>query len=408
MSRDLEVAVVGAGPYGLSCAAFLRNAGVDIGIFGETMGFWHRQMPQGMLLRSRRRSSHIADPHRALTIDAYEATEGKNLGEPIRVEDFEEYGRWYQRRAVPHVDERMVATIDRSDGGFELALGDGEVVRAQRVVIAAGLAPFPWTPPPLGDLPPGLVSHSSEHRDFGRFEGKSVVVAGCGQSALESAALLHESGADVEIVARASGVVWLPQGNAGLRTRLREMIKPPTDVGGRVTGWIAAAPDVFRRMPARLRPTVSRRCLVPAGAGWLPARLERVPIELERRIEGAEAMNGRVRVTLDDGTERVVDHALLATGFRVDVNRYEFLSAELVRDIATAQGEPLLGAGLESSVASLHFVGAPARLSFGPIMRFVVGTWYAAPVIARSALGKRQRLIRFSYKPRVPLSSRGH
>lgn len=34
-----------------------------------------------------------------------------------------------------------------------------------------------------------------------------------------------------------------------------------------------------------------------------------------------------------------------------------------------------------------HFAGASATLSFGPLMRFVVGTWHAAPAVARSALG---------------------
>ena len=36
----------------------------------------------------------------------------------------------------------------------------------------------------------------------------------------------------------------------------------------------------------------------------------------------------------------------------------------------------------ESSVARLHFVGAYAALSFGPVMRFVSGTRYAARAVA--------------------------
>ena len=64
-------------------------------------------------------------------------------------------------------------------------------------------------------------------------------------------------------------------------------------------------------------------------------------------------------------------------------------------------GYPILNSGLESSLPGLHFVGAPASESFGPIMRFVVGTWYAGPVIARAATGRRQRLARFSFRPRL-------
>jgi hypothetical protein len=85
-----------------------------------------------------------------------------------------------------------------------------------------------------------------------------------------------------------------------------------------------------------------------------------------------------------------VDHVLLSTGYEIDIGRYEFLSPELVTQVERTNGHPRLRRGLESSVAGLHFVGAPAAMSFGPIMRFVVGSWYAAPAVARLAAGERQ------------------
>ncbi len=87
----------------------------------------------------------------------------------------------------------------------------------------------------------------------------------------------------------------------------------------------------------------------------------------------------------------------LGTGYEIDVRRYPFLSPSLAGEIKLASGLPVLGAGLESSVAGLHFVGAPAAGSFGPIMRFVVGTWYAAPAVARRVTGQRRRLLALSY-----------
>jgi Pyridine nucleotide-disulphide oxidoreductase len=407
MGRDSRVAIVGAGPFGLACAAHLRHSGIEPLVFGQPMGYWRTHMPRGMLLRSRRRASHIADPTQALTIDRYEESTGARLSEPIELQQYVEYGRWFCRAAVPDVDRRRLNRIDRVGGAFNLTLEDGDTIGASRVVIAAGLEPFAWRPSPLGDLPQDLVSHSSDYAELARLSGKRVMVVGAGQSALESAAILHESGADVEIVARAPGIVWLAREESnGVRARMSRLMMPPTGVGGRSTGWIAAAPGLLRRMPARLRPEITRRCTVPAGSGWLRPRLASVPIVFERVVAGAAPAGTGVRVMLDDGTVRRADHVVLGTGFRVDVARYPFLSPELVRDLDLVGGYPRLNPGLESSVPGMHFVGAAATFSFGPLMRFVVGTWYAAPAIARSILGRRQPVVRLSYKRRVVLRPR--
>jgi FAD-dependent urate hydroxylase len=407
MDSDPRVAIVGAGPYGLACAAFLRHSGIDTRVLGEPMGFWRRRMPRGMLLRSRRRSSHIADPTLALTIDRYEESTGAKLPEPIELRRYVEYCDWFREHAVPGVEHRHVHRIDRVDGGFELTLDGGHAFSASRVVVAAGLETFPWRPPPLANLPPDLVSHSSDHAELGTLSGKTVMVVGAGQSALESAALLHESGAEVEIVARSPGIVWLAgEHPPSVRARMARRMMPPTDVGGRLTGWMAAAPELMRRVPKSLRSEVTRRCVVPAGAAWLRPRLAQVPIVLGRGVAEAAPAGTGVRVTLDDGTVRQPDHVLLGTGFRVDVARYPFLSPQLVRDLDLLGGYPRLGPGFESSVPGLHFVGAPATLSFGALMRFVVGTWHAAPAVARGVLGRRQRVVPLSYKPRVVLRPR--
>jgi NADPH-dependent 2,4-dienoyl-CoA reductase/sulfur reductase-like enzyme len=402
VDRDSNLVIIGAGPYGLACAGFLRHSGVEPRVFGEPMGFWRSRMPRGMLLRSRRRSSHIADPTLALTIERYEESTGARLPEPIELRKYLGYADWYRRNAVPEIDDRRVKQVDRVDGSFRLTLQDGDVIFASRVVVAAGLAPFAWRPSPLGELPEDLVSHSADHLDFQALSGKRVMVVGAGQSALESAALLHEAGADVEIVARAPGIVWLPgDHHPGIRARMRRLLRPPTDVGGMRSGWMAAAPELLRRAPGGLRPAVTRRCVVPMGAAWLRSRLEQVPIALGRGIASAGSRGARVRVVLDDGTAREADHVLLGTGFRVDVAKYPFLSPELIRDLDLVGGYPRLGPGLEASVPGLHFVGAPATLSYGPLMRFVVGTWYAAPALTAAVLGRRQRVARLSYKPRI-------
>jgi FAD-dependent urate hydroxylase len=402
-SRSLAV-IVGAGPNGLAAVAHLRHAGIDALCFGEPLESWSRQMPAGMLLRSRRCASHIADPHRSLTIDDYERTEGQQLRQPsLTLEEFVGYGRWYQRRAVPDVDARKVTDVARHNGGFRVRLDDGEELQASRLIVAAGLSPFMNCPAPFASLPRSVWSHAYEHANLAGFSGRRVAVIGSGQSALECAALLNEAGATVEVLARAESIRWLPDDTdpaaspAARRRRMLSISPPPTGVGGRVTGWIAAAPDVFRKVPRALHPTISFRCIRPAGSGWLRPRLADVPISCGREVVDAQEQEGSVRLRLTDGSRRTVDHVLLGTGYKIDVRRYPFLARELAAELKLADGYPVLGPGLESSVGGLHFMGAAAAHSFGPIMRFVAGTWYAAPAVAGRAAHRRQPPIRFSF-----------
>jgi NADPH-dependent 2,4-dienoyl-CoA reductase/sulfur reductase-like enzyme len=220
-------------------------------------------------------------------------------------------------------------------------------------------------------------------------------VVGGGQSALETAALLHEAGARPRLVARAADLVWL-RGQ-----QVWEPVLPPTDVGGRVSGWLAATPGALRRGPVAARQWVTARCTVPAGAGWLVSRLEQVPLDVGREVTAVEPGEGELRVDFNDGESARFDQIIVCTGYRVDLRRYDFLAPELLDRLQLANGAPRLGRGLESSLPGLHFVGAAASSSFGPIMRFVVGTWYAAPAVARAISGARQRPAHLAYRPRL-------
>jgi hypothetical protein len=125
----------------------------------------------------------------------------------------------------------------------------------------------------------------------------------------------------------------------------------------------------------------------------LRTRLAAVPITLGTTVAATRA-GAAARLELSDGSTRTVDHVLLGTGYRIDVRRYPFLSPSLTAQLRVANGYPVLGRGLESSVPGLHFMGATAAHSFGPIMRFIVGTGYAAPAVARRAAERRQPLLR--------------
>jgi cation diffusion facilitator CzcD-associated flavoprotein CzcO len=384
-------AIIGAGPYGLSAGAYLRAAGAESIVFGEPMGFWHSRMPQGMMLRSAWYASSISDPAHALSLDAYERAHRLHISLPIPLCHFLDYGMWFQRESIPDLQRRRVLEISHNGTGFQLILEDNEPCYADRVIIAAGIEAFAYTPAVFDSVKSfeELVSHSSQHRNFASFAGQSVLVVGAGQSALESAALLSEAGAQVELIARNSRIYWLT-GKARLRRDLTgadRLLRSRADVGPPILTHIVSRPGLLKLFPPSVRDWMVRRAIRPAGAAWVRARLNGVRITTGREIMKAEKLDGGLQLTLDDGSRRVVDHAILATGYRVDVSRYQFLAPQLLAQLRRYQGYPILGPGLESSVPGLHFLGACGAWSFGPLMRFVSGTEYSSRALINYVLG---------------------
>lgn len=378
-SSDCNVTIIGAGPYGLAAASYCRAAGVETRVFGDPMAFWENQMPVGMCLRSSLSASHIADPKGEFTLDEYCRQSGNQISKPIPLKLFTDYGRWYQQRAVPHVEKRHIVKVDAGNPSFKITLEGGEEFSTRRVIVATGISNFARRPEVFSGVPSALASHSSEHKDLRKFQGKRVAVIGAGQSALESGALLQESGAQVEVIARKNALNWV-----GLHPKLHrlglisKLLYSDRDVGPAGISRLVAMPHLFRRFPRQFQNRTAYRAIRPAVAGWLRPRLANLPVMMGRQIVSAQATNSQLRLKLDDNSERVLDHALLATGFRIDVSRYPFFPATLSKGIKVVDGYPVLKRGLESSIPGLHFVGKPAAWSFGPLLGFVSGAQFAS------------------------------
>lgn len=391
-----DVAIVGAGPYGLSTAAHLGAAdGLDIHVFGEPMSFWERHMPKGMLLRSPLAGSHLSDPQRSLTLKDYEQVTGSGITAPLPLSRFIQYGRWFQGQAVPQTHNHKIERIEKNGFGFCLTAEGGEKWKARRVVVAAGIESFASRPVEFQNLPPELVSHTCDHRDLSGFAGKRVAVIGAGQSALESAALLREAEADVELLIRGSFVRWLWRQKWFHTFRpVAVLLYAPPDVGQAGLSHIVAHPNLFRRFPRVVQDRWGIRAIRPAAAGWLQPRCASIRITTGVQVVSATPHSGQMRLKLTDGSQRLVDHVLLATGYKVNIARYPFLSAGLLESVQRVKGYPSLDSSFQSSVPGLYFVGAPAAWSFGPLMRFVAGADFTSRAVTRGILGRAVKAVR--------------
>ena len=387
MSTKVDAIVIGAGPYGLAVGSSLREAGANVRVFGETMSFWTRHMPSDMWLRSIWSASHIGDPTSSLNLASFERAKGIPLRRPIPLSDFVAYGHWFQARALPDVDQRLVKRVETNGGPLRVITSDDEAVDARRVVVAGGIAPFAARPEMFDALPRELASHSADHADLAPFAGRRVVVIGGGQSAIETAVLLREHGAEVEVMMRARRLQWV--GRAPREGLIGHLLFDRTDVGPALISQLVAHPMLVRALPRAIQREATRRALAPGASLWLRPRLGGLVISAGRSVVDVARRGSEVTIRLDDGSSRTVDHVLMGTGYRIDIRRYPFLARGLLERVRHVDGHPVLGAGFESSVPGLHFVGAPALYSFGPLLRFVAGTEFAARRVTMHVKGAR-------------------
>ena len=127
---------------------------------------------------------------------------------PVSRDRFVEYVDWYAERLVPNVRDETVTEVTPVDGGFRVSFADAAPVTTRRVVVATGVIPYDYVPASLAGLPADLITHTARRIELDDFKGRKVAVVGAGQSALETAALLHETGANVQIIARSPQLSW--------------------------------------------------------------------------------------------------------------------------------------------------------------------------------------------------------
>jgi FAD-dependent urate hydroxylase len=392
---ETEIAVIGAGPYGLAVAAHLTAASLGTRVLGRPMSFWREHMPKGMRLRSPWIATHIADPERRYSLDVFAGRHGIARQEQMPIEQFVQYGEWFQHHAVPALDPRQVSRIEPAARGFRLLLDDETAVHARRVVVAMGLAGQHLTPREFEGIGPDFVSHTSRHDRLDKWRGKRVAVIGRGQSACESAVLLREAGSEVDLVCRGE-VRWIgaAPGKADQdqhwRRYLHELVQAPSAVGPFPWSWLNEWPGLAHRLPDELRARIAARSLRAAASWWLLSRMAGVNVCAGAVIRNVRQQGSTIALDLPDGV-RTYDHLLLGTGYRIDISKLGVLSPKLVSAIACRDGSPVLGTGFESSVPGLHFVGASAVDSYGPLMRFIAGAGYAARSVTRAALAQGTR-----------------
>ncbi len=397
--KRIPVAIIGAGPYGLSLAAHLAARNLEHRIFGTPMRFWVNTAAAGSqrFLKSYCFGTNLSAPKPGFAFADYNGPRGLETFEPCSIGNFAAYGQWFQQQNVPWVEPVDVVNVRREGDGFGLKLANDVQLFASSVVLATGLSGFAYTPSALATLPSGLCTHTANVTSFESFRGQSVAVIGGGQSALEGAALLHEGGARPQLLVRDERVLWHTQVRQE-RSLWRKIRSPITGLGTGPKAWaLTKFPGGMHRLPGPWRTRFVRNHLPAEGAWWLRERVENiVPIHCNTAIVTVAEHGSRVALRLREGRtgrERSieVDHVLAGTGYVTDVERMSVLEPKLRARIQRLEAAARLNSVFESSVPGLHIIGPASAMSFGPLYRFVVGAEYTAETVAVHLAGAGAR-----------------
>jgi cation diffusion facilitator CzcD-associated flavoprotein CzcO len=388
MKPGTEVAIIGAGPYGLSLAAHLRERGVKYRIFGEAMRFW-LNMPIGINLKSLAFATSISVPKTGYSYPEWCRQHGLEDFEPCTMQSFSAYGLEIQKQFVPDVEEVLVTNVSLRPDGFEVALSSGERLRARTVVVCTGLSGLAQIPHVLSKLGPDHMRHTFDISDYSEFRNKTVAVIGAGSSAIEAGALVCEAGGRGEIFVRGQEAVFHWPRTPRVRPLWERIKNPMTVLGAGRDNWILQQlPLSVHMLPRERRTRFVKSYLGPASPWWIKDRvLGKVPIHVRHELVEVGNASQCVRLKMRDGEGRLrnveVDFVIAGTGYDANVSRLKFLDREILDRIHRIERAPTLDINFESSVPGLYFAGPLSFMCFGPLFRFVTGAEVTARRLAR-------------------------
>ncbi|WP_127529362.1 NAD(P)-binding domain-containing protein [Paenibacillus kobensis] len=365
----LDVVIIGAGPYGISVAAHAVAHGLSYKLMGFPMDFWRNQMPQNMFIRTPHDLVSFSDPKNKWTIQQYAKETGTKLESPLPRTVFVQYAFWFAEKSGVEFTPEIVEELNFNVDHYAIATSNGQRLQAKNIVIATGIKDFQYMPSIFRGLPRSLVSHTLGHTSFEAFRGKDVIVVGSGQSAWEAAALLYEANANTKLIYRRRAPVY-----GGNRTQ--EVV-------------LRGIGNVFYKLPRSLKRKLWQIAAetVPIARFLRPYVEGKVPQINNTSVKHLTIVDEKIQLQLSDGQQITVDHVIVASGFKLDLEKLSFLHHSLKEKIYREEGHaefPKLNHHFESSIRGLYFAGPLSSHSHGPTFRFILGLNKASSTIVRS------------------------
>lgn len=383
LKKKTNLLIIGAGPFGLAMAAHCQHLGINHHIVGKPMEFWQANMPEGMYLRSA--CDWHLDTEDVDTIERFLQTQGLTPAdvEPLSRQFYLNYTRWFQEQKQIEITPGYVQRLDHINNGenlFEATMAGGQKIMATHVVIAVGFKYFKNEPQDLVErLPAGCFSHTCDLVDFTELKGKRCLIIGGRQSAYEWTALLNEAGAAAVHVSHRHHSPAFAEADWS-------WINPLNDAMVDNPGW-------FRNLSPEEKEAVNHRFWAEGRLKvepWLESRAmkETVKIWPDSQVVSCDVLpGGGLRVGLDNGKILIVDHVILATGYKVKIDQLPFLACgNILHNLKTSNGYPVLDEHLQTNIPGLFITSMAAAQDFGSFFAFTVSVRTSAKLIGQGVV----------------------
>ena len=381
MKKHTSLLIVGAGPFGLAMAAYAKSRKIDHVVVGRPMAFWTKNMPEGMLLRSA--CNWHLDTDEIHTIKRYLQTLNLTPADvrPLSLGFYLGYVKWFQEQKNIEVTPAVVERLDHEKGEralFKATLSNGEQMTADRVLLAVGFQYFKSIPQEISDVVPrGRFTHTCDFVDLSHSKDKRFLIIGGRQSAFEWAALLCENGARTVHVSHRhetpdftkSDWSWVP-------SIVNNRVENP--------GW-------FRQLSVQEKEEATHRLWAEGRLRlepwlWLRVNNDRVKIWPKSNVAKCSPLpTGELKIELDSGDALVVDHVVLATGYKVEMKNIPFLAAgNVLPELAMENGFPKLDEHMQTNIPGLFSTSLSATQDFGPYFGFTVSVVAATKIVGNA------------------------
>jgi len=361
-AEPVDLAIIGAGPAGLSLAAWAQESGISYQVFGEPLSFWKRHIPP-LCLRSPPVATNLSSPRPGHTYLDFARDHGIEDGPQIEMSDFIGYATEFCDTHGIRTSHGFIQTIQYRDNCWGLKYGE-ETLLAKNVAIAIGLNGSQRNPG-LPDAMSPMWNYVGNIHDYGRFKGQRVAVVGGGQSGVEAALLAAGAGADVHLAIREDGV------------KFRSLHAPGE--------WFYRNLFKHSRLLMPLLPGFAQDRLLAyllegTAEPALKDRLEQGDITLHTNasIAPIETHSATFVIRRPCKEPVDVDYVIVAAGFNYDIRKMKMF---VDLPILERGGLPILNRYAMSSMPNLYFTGMSALRLVGPQCQFVSGSGVMSPRI---------------------------